>query len=102
MKKEFSNENIDFWVKCENFKKIRDHDEMKRVSTEIWNEYLDTSSMTQINVDSKARSHCKEALQNPNSEMFEKAQTHVRMVSFEVVKSINRCFSKRLAQTSGF
>ena len=102
LKKEFSNENIDFWVKCENFKKIRDHDEMKRISTEIWNEYLDTSSMTQINVDSKARSHCKEALQNPNSEMFEKAQTHVRMVSFEVVKSINRYFSKRLAQTSGF
>jgi len=78
LKKEFSNENIDFWVKCENFKKITDPDEMQRTAKEIWAEYLDTSSMTQINVDSKARSHCKEALQTPNSAMFEKAQTHVK------------------------
>jgi len=52
---------------------------MRRTASEIWSEYLDTSSMTQINVDSKARSHCKEALQNPNSGMFEKAQTHVNI-----------------------
>lgn len=55
---------------------------MKNTANEIWSEYLDTSSMTQINVDSKARSHCKEALQNPNDEMFEKAQTHVKIINF--------------------
>lgn len=77
LKKEFSNENIDFWVKCENFKKISDPREMITIANEIWSEYLDTSSMTQINVDSKARSHCKEALLEPNSAMFEKAQTHI-------------------------
>lgn len=82
MKIEFSNENIDFWVKCENFKKIKDPNLMKQSANEIWSEYLDTSSMTQINLDSKARSHCKEALQNPNDEMFEKAQTHVIIFSF--------------------
>ena len=77
LKKEFSNENIDFWVKCENFQKITDPDEMKRTANEIWSEYLDTSSMTQINVDSKARGNCREALHMPNSGMFEKAQAHV-------------------------
>jgi hypothetical protein len=77
LKKEFSEENIDFWVKCENYKKLADADEMKRRSHEIWNTYLDTSSMHQINVDNKARSHCKEALQNPNNSMFEMAQTQV-------------------------
>ena len=82
LKIEFSNENIDFWVKCENFKKIKDPNLMKQSANEIWSEYLDTSSMTQINLDSKARSHCKEALQNPNDEMFEKAQTHVIIFSF--------------------
>lgn len=64
---------------------------MKKVSNEIWNEYLETSSMTQINVDSKARSLCKEALQSPNSEMFEKAQTHVRnqfLVIFHLIINI--------------
>jgi len=41
--------------------------------------------MTQINVDSKARSHCKEALQNPNSAMFEKAQTHVNIINHKSI-----------------
>ena len=50
---------------------------MKRTSQEIWNTYLDTSSIRQINVDSKARTSCKEGLQDPNSEIFEMAQTQV-------------------------
>ncbi|CAF0915606.1 unnamed protein product [Brachionus calyciflorus] len=77
LKKEYSEENIDFWVKCENFKKLTDMDEMKQVANEIWNTYLDTSSMCQINVDNKARSSCQEALQTPNLSMFEMAQTQI-------------------------
>lgn len=77
MKKEFSEENIDFWVKCENFKKFSDIEEMKAEASNIWQTYLDTSSMCQINVDNKARSSCQEALQNPNNTMFELAQTQI-------------------------
>lgn len=50
---------------------------MKKVASEIWSVYLDTSSMTQINVDSKSRASCKDALLNPNNKMFERAKTHV-------------------------
>ena len=64
-------------MKCDNFEKLTDEEEMKRVANEIWSVYLDTSSMTQINVDSKSRASCKEALQNPNNKMFEKAKAHV-------------------------
>ncbi|CAF0758450.1 unnamed protein product [Brachionus calyciflorus] len=77
LKKEFSEENIDFWVKCENFKKLIDLDEMKKEASNIWRTYLDTSSMCQINVDNKARSSCQEALQTPNNTMFELAQTQI-------------------------
>jgi hypothetical protein len=51
---------------------------MRKAADDIWNTYLDTSSMHQINVDNKARSHCKEGLPNPNNTMFELAQTQVR------------------------
>lgn len=51
---------------------------MKMSALEIWNTYLDTSGSYQINVDSKARSQCKELLDNPNSSMFESAQLHVK------------------------
>jgi hypothetical protein len=79
LKKEFSQENIDFWVKCENFKKIENPLDLKKAADEIWNTYLDTSSMYQINVDSKARGHSKDALIHPNNKMFEMAQTHVNI-----------------------
>ena len=78
LKKEFSEENIDFWVICENYKKIKDPDEMKTEAERIWHLYLDTSSSHQINVDNKARSKCKEQLNNnPTSSLFEMAQTQV-------------------------
>jgi hypothetical protein len=77
LKKEFSEENIDFWVKCENYKRLVDPDEMRREADNIWQSYLDTSSMHQINVDNKARSSCKEALSSPTNDMFEMPQTQV-------------------------
>ena len=83
-------------MKCENFKKIKDPDEMKKAAAEIWSEYLDTSSMTQINVDSKARSHCKDALQNPNETIFEKAQTHVNNIKIAFVFTIIKIKSLKM------
>jgi regulator of G-protein signaling len=77
LKKEFSEENIDFWVICENYKKIADVSEMKKEAERIWHLYLDTSSSHQINVDNKARNRCKEHLANPTRTMFELAQTQV-------------------------
>ncbi len=77
MKKEFSEENIDFWVACENYKKIVDSIEMKNEAERIWKLYLDSSSLNPINVDSKARIHCKEYLENPTNTMFDIAQTQV-------------------------
>lgn len=53
---------------------------MKEAAKEIWSTYLDTSSSYQINVDSKSRSHCKELLDNPTSNMFESAQLHVNLI----------------------
>jgi hypothetical protein len=33
--------------------------------------------MTQINVDSKSRANCKDALPTPNNKMFESVKNHV-------------------------
>ncbi|RNA12904.1 regulator of G- signaling 14-like isoform X1, partial [Brachionus plicatilis] len=77
LKKEYSEENIDFWVRCEKFKKISDLDEMKKEAEDIWQTYLDTSSQCQINVDNKTRSNCKEGMQNPHCKMFELAQSQI-------------------------
>lgn len=77
MKKEYSEENIDFWVRCEKFKKIVDVNEMRKEALDIWQTYLDTSSLCQINVDNKTRTSCKEEMQNPHCSMFELAQSQI-------------------------
>ncbi len=77
LKKEFSEENIEFWTVCENYKKIINSIEMKNEAERIWKLYLDSSSLNPINVDSKARTHCKELLENPTNTMFEMAQNQV-------------------------
>jgi hypothetical protein len=50
---------------------------MKEASKDIWTTYLDTSSLRQINVDSKARHQCESGLNEPNNEMFELAQLQI-------------------------
>lgn len=75
-------------MKCENYKKLSTPEEMRKGADDIWNTYLDTSSMHQINVDNKARSHCKEALQNPNNTMFEMAQNQVQK-SFKILSLVS-------------
>jgi regulator of G-protein signaling len=78
LKKEFSDENIEFWLKCEKFKKIHNQVEMSKESWIIWNDYLDVKSIHQINIDNKAKIIVKEALSNPNKQMFEVAQSQVK------------------------
>lgn len=50
---------------------------MKKEAMEIWQTYLDTSSLCQINVDNKTRTSCKEEMQNPHCSMFELAQSQI-------------------------
>ena len=58
--------------------------------------------MYQINVDSKARGHSRDALIHPNNKMFEMAQTHVNificiLIGFFLNKSIPSIANERLA-----
>ena len=68
---------------------------MKTEAERIWHLYLDTSSSHQINVDNKARSKCKEQLNNnPTSSLFEMAQTQVNWKLFEFYLDDNTRLTK--------
>ncbi|CAF1118202.1 unnamed protein product [Rotaria sp. Silwood1] len=80
LKKEFSQENIQFWIECENFKKLTNQDEIRHKATSIWSTYLfDTNDGScRINIDNRTRQECHELLlTNPNIHMFEKAQSQI-------------------------
>ncbi|CAF4316403.1 unnamed protein product, partial [Adineta steineri] len=60
LKKEFSQENIQFWIECENFKKLTDPDEIRAKANSIWTTYLhDTDDGScRINIDNRTRQEC--------------------------------------------
>ncbi|CAF3564657.1 unnamed protein product [Adineta steineri] len=80
LKKEFSQENIQFWTECEKLKKITDPDEIRIKANSIWTTYLhDTDDGScRINIDSRSRQECQQSLLNkPNAHIFEKAQSQI-------------------------
>ncbi|CAF3976480.1 unnamed protein product [Rotaria sp. Silwood2] len=80
LKKEFSQENIQFWIACEKFKKLSDPEEIHLNANLIWSTYLhDTDDGScPINIDSRTRQECQQSLLNkPNAHMFEKAQSQI-------------------------
>ncbi len=97
LKKEFSQENIQFWIACEKFKKFSDPDEVRQFiitckklscfslkirhhANLIWSTYLhDTDDGScPINIDSRTRLDCQQSLLNkPNAHIFEKAQSQI-------------------------
>lgn len=98
LKKEFSQENIQFWIACENFKKLSESTEVfssiffsfssfivtirqiRQHANLIWSTYLhDTEDGScPINIDSRTRQDCQQSLLNkPDAHIFEKAQSQI-------------------------
>jgi hypothetical protein len=80
LKKEFSQENIQFWVECEKLKALTDPDEIHKKANAIWSTYLhDTDDGScRINIDSRTRHECQQGLlSKPNAYIFEKAQSQI-------------------------
>jgi len=80
LKKEFSQENIQFWIECEKLKSLTDSDKIRNKANSIWSTYFhDTDDGScRINIDNRTRQECQEILlTNPNIHIFEKAQTQI-------------------------
>ncbi|VDM92681.1 unnamed protein product [Litomosoides sigmodontis] len=82
LKGEFSDENVDFWIECEEFRKMK---EGKKATIQkahsIYNKYIAEQSPKEVNLDSDTRAATKAALENgakPN--MFSLAQTRIEQL----------------------
>ncbi|CAM4889337.1 unnamed protein product [Rotaria socialis] len=72
-KKEFSQENIEFWIECENFKQLVNQDEIDRKANSIWSTYLYDieDGSCRLNIDNRTREECRQLLlNNPNIHIF--------------------------------
>ncbi|KAK7494735.1 hypothetical protein BaRGS_00014133 [Batillaria attramentaria] len=77
LKKEFSQENIEFWSAVEGYRQISDEDTRRRKAREIFNNHLGSQASDPVNVDSMARQCAEKYLDNPTPTMFDVAQQQI-------------------------
>ncbi|XP_052413284.1 regulator of G-protein signaling 3 isoform X2 [Carassius gibelio] len=74
---EFSEENLDFWLACEDFKRIKSLSKMASRAKKICTEYISIQSSKEVNLDSYTREHIKENMENICADCFDLAQSRI-------------------------
>uniref|UniRef100_A0A8D0B9Z1 Regulator of G protein signaling 3 n=1 Tax=Salvator merianae TaxID=96440 RepID=A0A8D0B9Z1_SALMN len=77
LRTEFSEENLDFWLACEDFKKAKSQAKMGSKAKKIFAEFIATQSCKEVNLDCYTREHTKENLQNVARDSFDLAQRRI-------------------------
>ncbi|KAL4231489.1 termination of G-protein coupled receptor signaling pathway [Mactra antiquata] len=77
LKKEFSEENIEFWKTCEDYKTIMNSNFRKSKAQEIYDKYISVRASDAVNVDSVARKEVESQLDNPTVQIFDGAQHQI-------------------------
>ncbi|XP_076150697.1 regulator of G-protein signaling 21-like [Alosa pseudoharengus] len=73
LKLEFSYENIEFWLICEEYKKIRSS-RLTSKAKKIFECYIEANAPKEINIDHQTRDHIRENVRTPNISCFDEAQ----------------------------
>ncbi|XP_071011790.1 regulator of G-protein signaling 21-like isoform X2 [Oncorhynchus clarkii lewisi] len=74
LKSEFSDENIEFWLTCEEYKKIKSSFRMSSKAKKIYEQFIKAEAPKEINIDYYTREQIKSAVKTPNLQCFDDAQ----------------------------
>ncbi|XP_061118350.1 regulator of G-protein signaling 3-like isoform X2 [Conger conger] len=77
LRTEFSEENLEFWLACEEYKKIKSQSKMASKAKKIFAEYIAIQSCKEVNLDSYTREHTKDNLQDITRSSFQLAQKRI-------------------------
>ncbi|XP_078120615.1 regulator of G-protein signaling 21-like [Sander vitreus] len=74
LKSEFSDENIEFWLVCEDFKKIKSSFRMSSRAKKIFKRYIQAEAPREINIDHKTRELIRRNMKMTTTECFDDAR----------------------------
>ncbi|KAM8814814.1 regulator of G-protein signaling 5 [Rhynchonycteris naso] len=77
LKSEFSEENLEFWMACENFKKTKSPAEMAEKAKRIYEEFIKTEAPKEVNIDHFTKDVTLKNLVEPSLSSFDVAQKRV-------------------------
>ncbi|XP_053185651.1 regulator of G-protein signaling 13-like [Scomber japonicus] len=74
LKSEFSDENIEFWMVCEDYKKIKTSFRLTARAKKIFKLYIQAEAPREINIDHKTRDVIRRNIKEPSTVCFDDAQ----------------------------
>ncbi|XP_015725016.1 regulator of G-protein signaling 13 [Coturnix japonica] len=77
LKTEHSEENIDFWLACEAYKKITSQRKRIYVARKLFASYIQPQAPKEINIDSPVKKSIIKNVQEPTQSCFDEAQQEV-------------------------
>lgn len=80
LQSEFSEENIEFWLACEDFRSTTSADDLSWKAEKIYQEFIQPAAGREINVDHQVREKIKQSLKEPTTSCFDEAQTQVYLL----------------------
>ncbi|CAN9500734.1 unnamed protein product [Ophioblennius macclurei] len=76
LKSEFSEENINFWIACQDYKKIAPSKLPSRAK-QIYQQYVKADAPNEVNLDGETREETRQNMENPCPSCFNKAQKSI-------------------------
>ncbi|XP_039695752.1 regulator of G-protein signaling 4 isoform X2 [Pteropus medius] len=77
LQSEYSEENIDFWLSCEEFKKIKSPSKLSPRAEKIYREFVSAQAPKEVNLDARTRAETSRGVREPTRTCFDAAQRQV-------------------------
>uniref|UniRef100_A0A803TF74 RGS domain-containing protein n=2 Tax=Anolis carolinensis TaxID=28377 RepID=A0A803TF74_ANOCA len=77
LESEFSEENLDFWMACEEYRKLRGCEKLQENARKIYDEYVTIQAPKEVNLDSQTRDITNRNILLPTRSCFEQAQRRI-------------------------
>ncbi|XP_053324723.1 regulator of G-protein signaling 5 [Spea bombifrons] len=77
LKSEFSEENIEFWMACEEYRKIKSPAKLAVKAKKIYEEFIQTEAPREVNIDHFTKAVTMKNLVEPSSTSFDLAQKKI-------------------------
>ncbi|KAJ4943906.1 hypothetical protein JOQ06_006399 [Pogonophryne albipinna] len=74
LRTEYSEENLLFWLACEDYRKTTSQTEITTAAKRIYTEFVQVDAPRQINIDCETRESIRENLSQPWPNCFDRAQ----------------------------
>uniref|UniRef100_A0A803KF35 Regulator of G-protein-signaling 18 n=1 Tax=Xenopus tropicalis TaxID=8364 RepID=A0A803KF35_XENTR len=77
LKMEFSDENLEFWLECEEYKKCQTNKQMDDKAKSLYEKYIQMDSPREVNLDFATKEMTKKSIEQPELTSFDLAQTKI-------------------------